>query len=199
LVVKREKSKTHEAQTTRVLEIQQRKRAGRCCCARPRMMTKTFMGVTVESRQRQRSPTARLGRGSGSRRRAYCQCYIQASPCDNSSPGKKALGNVRYVTAQALAHRPSVSFLFILSGASMFESNLACQILPPRGPARATSDDTAGIALYRSESRRRWILDIRLGQAAVDHSASNNDLSPDSSGITGEILKYAPDDQSCTR
>jgi hypothetical protein len=103
-VVKREKSKTHEAQTTRVLEIQQRKRAGRCCCARPRMMTKTFWG----------SPSSR-DKDNARLRHVLAEAQVHGGehivnvniipfPYDDSSPGKKAFENARYVTSQATGH-----------------------------------------------------------------------------------------------
>lgn len=81
---------------------------------------------------------------------------------------------------------------------SSSRASIAFQILPRR-PARATSDDTAGIALYRSESPRKWILNTQLGQAAADHSASN-DFSPDSGGtINNVLLKYVPPYPSTNR
>jgi hypothetical protein len=102
-VVKREKSKTHEAQTTsRVLGDTATQERGPVLGARPRMMTKTFWGHRRVERQRQRLAYARLGGCSGSRQRAtskYCyQCdhYLpicfsrtrdsrSASICDESS------------------------------------------------------------------------------------------------------------------
>lgn len=86
LVVKREKSKAHEAQTTKVLEIQQLKRAGGpvlgCTAAND---DQNLHGGTVESRQRQRSL-----RTSWQRLRltgATGECYFQCLCCArNPSP-----------------------------------------------------------------------------------------------------------------
>jgi hypothetical protein len=75
LVVKREKSKTHEAQTTSIGRYTaSQERAGAAGSVHGRMMTQTLRRRRVE-RQRQRLAYARLGGCSGSRQRTrskYC-------------------------------------------------------------------------------------------------------------------------------
>ena len=162
-MVKREKSKTHEAQTSRIGRYRATQDGGPVQRARP-WMTKTFWRRRVE-RQRQRLAYARLGTCSGIRRRANSKCGLRVPSL--LSPGllfHPRNASMCGESSTLSADSPTCCQLSAVEGCLAAVLRYAAT----SGTARATTPRTSLCTEAKAAGNGWRDLDYPLGQAGVD-------------------------------